>query len=179
MQANSVSIPEYTTSIDTARGWFSTPNTFVYCRRTVTGFGGAGIVVAKTPEELVYAPLYTKGIVCRREYRVHVLCNNVIDTTRKARRMAEGDSTQDCGELVRNHDANWVYQRSGFEIPEGLRELAVSAVKACGLHFGAVDIVVEKNTGNQYVLEVNTAPGICGTTVELYKSAILNYVGRL
>ena len=49
-------------------------------------------------------------------------------------------------------------------------------MRALGLDFGAVDIVI--NRDNQpVILEVNAAPGIQGTTLENYKKAVQRWMG--
>ena len=48
---------------------------------------------------------------------------------------------------------------------EAAYEEAEEAVLALGLDFGAVDLVLCKDTGLPYVLEVNTAPGLHSPTV--------------
>lgn len=40
-----------------------------------------------------------------------------------------------------------------------LTNLAIDAMGACGIVFGAVDIIMDKY-GRMYVLEINTAPGL-------------------
>lgn len=50
------------------------------------------------------------------------------------------------------------------------RKAAKKAVRALGLDFGAVDILVQED-GTPYVLEVNAAPGLGGTTPKLYADA--------
>ena len=47
------------------------------------------------------------------------------------------------------------------------------AIKVLGLDFGAVDIIYNKQEDKWYVLEVNTAPGIYGTTLDKYVNAIM------
>jgi len=44
----------------------------------------------------------------------------------------------------------------------------LASVMALGLDFGAVDIVYNENDNKAYVLEINTAPGLSGTTLEKY-----------
>ena len=51
--------------------------------------------------------------------------------------------------------------------------LAISAVDSLGLDFGAVDIIWNESEDQYYVLEVNTAPGVEGTTLQKYTEAIL------
>lgn len=59
-----------------------------------------------------------------------------------------------------------------------LTELAIAAVKALNLDFGAVDCCIDVNN-NPYIFEVNTGPGLEGTSfekyVEAFKKAIKSY----
>ena len=50
--------------------------------------------------------------------------------------------------------------------------MALNAIEDLQLDFGAVDVVVSGYSDNSFVLEVNTAPGIEGTTVKKYVEAI-------
>jgi D-alanine-D-alanine ligase-like ATP-grasp enzyme len=45
---------------------------------------------------------------------------------------------------------------------------ALLAIEACGLDFGAVDIIFNERKQTAFVLEVNTAPGLTGQTVAGY-----------
>ena len=122
-------------------------------------------MVASSIEELVAAPLYTQGIEKDKEYRVHVFKGQVIDYQQKKQRIGvESDST------IRNHSTGWVYTRISVVLPEGVKEQAIKAVDALGLDFGAVDICTDLE-GTPFVLEVNTAPGLEGTTLEKYIEA--------
>jgi glutathione synthase/RimK-type ligase-like ATP-grasp enzyme len=47
--------------------------------------------------------------------------------------------------------------------------MAVHCVSALGLDFGAVDVI--ENKKGSWILEVNTAPGLEGQTLEVYRSA--------
>ena len=42
-------------------------------------------------------------------------------------------------------------------------------LKELGLDFGAVDVIWNEHESKAYVLEINTAPGLEGSTVEDYK----------
>ena len=59
---------------------------------------------------------------------------------------------------------------------EHTKTTAIKAVQALGLDFGGVDIV-ETPDGTGYVIEVNTACGLHGTTITKYCEAINKYVG--
>jgi hypothetical protein len=96
----------------------------------------------------------------------------VIDVTRKIRRPGVDDTNRP---FIWNHDNDFIFVRNGIcarTIPNELISRAQQAVDDLGLQFGAVDIVVEKggpiNRARCYVLEVNTSPGMEGTTLERY-----------
>jgi glutathione synthase/RimK-type ligase-like ATP-grasp enzyme len=63
-------------------------------------------------------------------------------------------------------------------LSEAAKEASIRAVAALGLDFGGVDILVKKD-GSCAVLEVNSAPGIEGTTLDKYAEAINATVGAM
>lgn len=148
----------------------------IYCRTLLTASQGDGIVVATRPEELVDAPLYTVGITDegRKEYRVHVFAGKVIHVQEKRRRKGHKDNV-DFNDKVRNLAGAWVFTIQDVNPSNDTRCTSVSAIAALGLDFGAVDIVQDSN-GVGWVLEVNTACGLEGTTVSKYVDAIVDYV---
>lgn len=160
--------PTWTQDINIAKEWVSNGST-VYCRTTVTGHGGEGIVLANCIDEIVEAKLFTKGVDNETEYRVHVFDGQVIDFIKKARR--RGEEVQP-SRYIRNHKQGWVFVREGVELPQEVKEEAVRAIKSLSLDFGAVDICYT-SSGEACVFEVNTAPGIMGTSLERYKQALL------
>lgn len=170
LQENNVNVPEFTTDIDTARQWVEDGNT-VIGRKTLTGFGGQGIEVYDADNPVEDCPLYTKYKKKKHEYRVHVFNGETIDISQKRKR--KGFEDDGINTKIRNCSSGWVFCRENLQIPEDLTEQAIAAVHALGLNFGAVDIIWNARENKSYVLEVNTAPGIEGTSVELYKQAIL------
>jgi glutathione synthase/RimK-type ligase-like ATP-grasp enzyme len=126
------------------------------------------------------APLYTMGIHNHGEYRVHVFNGEVILYQKKSRRVNEetGEVVTAEGEEadVRNLASNWVYRTGNLNRLERIEQLAINAVAALGLDFGAVDIIKDEN-GDVYVLECNTAPGLGNTeTLLAYESAFTNLI---
>lgn len=145
---------------------------FIYCRKTVTGHRGAGIVIARTPEELVDAPLYTVGIAKAREYRAHVGHNGIFHLQQKKRR---NGGNQDG--LVKNHGNGWVFVTEGITpIPQETEGILVKMLNVLGLDFAAFDFLVKNN--EVFVLEANTAPGLEGTTVKKYSEMICNIINE-
>lgn len=172
LRLNNIPIPMYFTDIGGATDAHRSGST-VYARHLTRSNSGKGIEVCEPGTFIPNAPLYTIGIPCKREYRVHVFQGQVIDLVAKCKR--NGDT--ETGDYIRNHSMGYIFVRHGITIPDGVRSqlssLAISAVSALGLDFGAVDII--RSMDNQlYVLEINTAPGLTGTTLQRYLDAISN-----
>ena len=142
-----------------------------YLARTILGgHSGAGILVLSSGSDIVHAPLYVKYVKKMKEYRVHVVNDKVIDFQEK--RKANGwQENPNYSSLVRNKHTGWVYCRSDTTLDDRCAEIAKEAIKCLQLDFGAVDIIWNEKTDRYYVLEVNTAPGIEGTTLSSYISA--------
>lgn len=165
-----VSTPDWTTNKEKAKQWTRDEHK-VFCRTSLTGHSGQGIVLASTPEEVVDAPLYTKYTKCRYEYRVHVFKNQIIDFAQKKKR--EGIEATS---YIQSYDNGWVYCREGVVLPEHVKTQAIRAIQALGLDFGAVDIGFNTREEKAYVYEMNTAPGLQGTTLQRYIEAFQGFL---
>ncbi len=164
-------LPDWTGDREEATDWLGKCK--VVCRTVLSGHSGNGIVIAREPGEMVAAQLYVKYIPKVDEYRVHIFNGEVIDIQRKAKR----HDAQFVDWKVRSHDNGFIYMREGVEdIPymHWIRMRALEVVKRTELDFGAVDLIYNKNRNKCYVIEVNTAPGLEGTTLERYAEAIRN-----
>ncbi len=167
---HNVPTPEWTTNLDEAKAWFTKKGTTVLCRTVLNGHSGRGIVVSDNVDQLVPAPLYVKYKKKQTEFRVHVCHGTVIDTQQKKKR--NGFKEQEgFNHKIRNHQNGWIYARDGILPSPDRDQLAVNAVKAIGLDFGAVDIIYNELETKYYVLEVNTAPGLDGETINKYVRA--------
>lgn len=168
-----INLPDWTEYPEVVKTWVEEGHTVV-ARETLTGHSGAGIVIISGPQAWENyhkrAPLYTKYIKKKSEYRVHVAFGEVIDIQQKKKRH---DFDGEPNYLVRNHSNGWVYCREDIVASADLKEQALRAVVALGLDFGAVDIIYNERQNKCYVLEVNTAPGLEGTTVEKYTDAFI------
>lgn len=166
-----IRIPTFTTDRRVASGWIADGG-HVVCRTRLNGHSGAGIVLATTVDELVDAPLYVQYIKKQKEFRVHVAFGEVIDVQEKRKRH---DLPEDfvANYQVRNHHTGWVYCREGIQAPAGLDAMALATVHTLQLDFGAVDIIWNEKRNELFVLEVNTAPGLEGTTVAKYSEAFI------
>lgn len=146
----------------------------IVCRQVLAGHSGDGIVIASTPDELVAAPLYVQYVKKKEEYRVHVgkqgsdqsLEPTVICIQRKARRAETPNEAVNW--QVRNLAGGFIFQRNNVTCPTAVLSAAKEALTATGLDFGAVDVIWNAQQGKAYVLEINTAPGLEGSTVSDY-----------
>ena len=138
---------------------------------------GRGIVVAKAAAEVVQAPLYTKYIRKEKEYRLHVFNGQVIDAVEKRRKTGFKENN-DYNKYVRSYEQGWIFARDGIAVTQATKDEAIKACRALGLDFGAVDIVMNRKN-IPIVLEVNTAPGLQGTTLANYKKAVSEWFQTL
>ena len=170
-RGNDVPIPRF--SLTKPVSW--TGDTVV--RHKLTGHSGEGIEIVRASEPLPDAPLYVEYIKKENEYRVHIgrcpsksdtadASTSIISIQRKARRLETPDN--EVNWQVRNHDNGFVYVRGGVNPPPAVMDAASRALVASGLDFGAIDVIYNRKEGKAYVLEINTAPGVEGTTVEDY-----------
>ncbi len=159
-------IPPYSTDKEEAEGWQADGK--IVLARTTTGYGGSGIVVCHPSDPIPDAPLYVLYIKKRKEFRVHVFGNKAVAVYEKRRRVGKQADT-----LIRSHSRGWVFCKMNVWEPEDLRGIAVNAVQALNLNFGAVDAIWNEHSNRVYVLEVNTAPGLCPQSAGIYCANIL------
>jgi carbamoylphosphate synthase large subunit len=191
LQEAGVSIPEFTTDQQIARSWINAGDV-VLARTSLRGHSGFGIGICYPmndhpddahnigEEGVIQAPLYVKYKKKKYEYRVHVFNNTVIDIQQK-RKEREVEQTYEQTK-IRSHANGWVFCREDLDLQGDkigrISNLALSAIDALGLDFGAVDIIYNQKEDTFYVLEVNTAPGLEGATLTKYVNAIVSYLGE-
>lgn len=148
----------------------------IVCRTVLSGHSGEGIVIADRRADLVRAPLYVQYVKKQEEFRVHVGrapngVQSIIDVQQKRRRTEHETPNW----RVRNLANGFIYAREGIDPPVCVVDVAKRALACSGLDFGAVDVIYNTHQRRAYVLEVNTAPGITGTTVERYRDFFLQF----
>lgn len=168
MSAAGVSIPKFSTSIPDI-DWEG----LTVVRHKLTGHSGEGIELVAQGAELPAAPLYVEYVPKKDEYRVHVMGESIILVQRKG---ARSDYEGKPDFQIRNHKNGFVFVRNDVSPDERVLDEARKAIKALGLDFGAVDIVWNQSRQKAYVLEVNTAPGMEGSTIGDYAEAFRDYL---
>jgi hypothetical protein len=116
----------------------------------------------------------------KAEYRLHIFKEDgelkIIDRQQKVLREVDPVTEQPIDRskvnfMIRNHRNGFVFKRHDLAVPADVEAQALKAVKYSGLDFGAVDIIWNEHEGKAYVLEINTAPGLEGTTLDNYIAA--------
>lgn len=171
-----INIPEWTTNTATAQQWID-DGCMVVGRALLNSHSGKGILLfdSETITTNIECPLYVKYKKKKSEFRVHVFSKEdgpleVIDVTQKKKRK---DFEGEVNTKIRNHQNGWVYCRKDITEPDDLRTQALRAAAAVGIKYGAVDIIYNQHENKCYVLEINSAPGIEGTTLEKYVDAFV------
>lgn len=167
MKEFGVSIPDFWTKME------DIPNEAfpIVCRTILTGHSGVGIIIAGNRGGLVRAPLYTRYIKKKHEYRVHVLRKpgketSIIITQRKAK----VNGFENPNFQIRNLDNGFVYVIEDAP-PQMVTDEAKKALESAALTFGAVDVIWNEHLQTAYVLEINTAPGLEERTAKAYAEA--------
>lgn len=167
-------IPEFTTNPEEANEWIK--NGPVVGREKLNGHSGEGIIFSDELSErdfLSRGKLFVKYVPKRDEFRVHVFQGRVIDVQqKKARKTDENGIEVEREHLnfrVRSYKNGFIFARNEITVPPDVLTQAVNAFGSIpNLDFGAVDVIWNNKRGEAYVLEINTAPGLEGTTAENY-----------
>lgn len=173
--------PRWTTDSKEAISWV-TDKKEVVARRVLNGSSGEGIQFMSfdKKDSFVEAPLYTEYVKKKDEYRVHFVNGQIIDYQRKALR--SGTNPDKIDWRIRNLDGGFVFIRHDvtgdvIKLPTDVTTQAQKAIDVSGIDFGAIDLIYNEKEGQAYVLEVNTAPGLQGETVESYANAFKKAFG--
>lgn len=175
-QPNGPRIPPYSVHSDDAITWL-VDNHKVCIRATVNGHSGIGLTIANrnSIDTLIPAPLYTLYIPKKHEYRIHFAFGKIIDIQRKALRTTDEDGNpithEEIDWKIRNLANGFVFIRNDIKCPDDVLLQAELAYKLTELNFGAVDVIWNEKEKKAYVLEINTAPGLCNTTITSYTKA--------
>lgn len=171
-----VNIPDVTDSFEEAQRWLDC-GVDVVERHVLNGNSGEGIKIKGRGDVIEDCPLYTTYIKKKSEWRIHVCDGEVVDVQRKARDRSVPDDQVNW--KVRNHSNGFIFARNeGEEAPEEVLEQALKAVEVIGLDFGAVDVIYNQSFNRAVVLEVNTAPGLTGSTLGGYVSRFKEMCGE-
>lgn len=180
--------PEWTQDKVVVEEWLAAGKT-AFARTKLRAHSGRGIIDVIDRETLAGVrdgTLFVKYVPKKQEWRIHLMCRcddlggqyDVVVSQRKVWRQNEEAGVDDQippNWRVRNHDNGFIFERNGDLRPhEDVIIQARKCMKLTGLHFGAVDVIFNQHYNTAYVLEVNSAPGLEGSTVTDYVNAFEN-----
>lgn len=178
MDRAGVPVPEYVIDWQAANDLLNS-NNIVVERGCLTGHSGRGIRIIPPDMETGHhgvdrsASLWTKYIPKHKEYRIHMGKRPdgslyIIDKQQKRRRREVPDDQVNW--QVRNYQNGFTYSRHDIdEYGDTLEPACIMAMRCLNLDFGAIDVLHKVRDNSTYILEVNTAPGLEGTTLDNYK----------
>lgn len=117
---------------------------------------------------------FTQYIPTAREFRVHVFGREVIKISEK---LLTDPTTR--VPHIRNVDHGYTFRRLRPIMPTVRQQIdfvAIAAVEALGLDFGAVDVVLGDD-GFSRVLEVNTGPSLAENSLGVYARKLATVLG--
>lgn len=149
------------------------PGSVVICRTVTDGMDGQGIVICEPDQPLPPAPLYTVYKPNIHELRAHVVFGKVVYIHQKMRK--EGSRA----DVRVRAGADFVWNNTepaiddvGCATTADVSALAVTAIGAVGLDYGAVDMIYNRSENRLYVVEVNSAPELFGGRLEAWAARI-------
>lgn len=168
-------IPKFTTDVSEAVNW-SRKGEMVVGRSKLESKSGAGIhFIADESgwnKNFLDCPLYTQYIKKKDEFRIHIIEGEVVDVQKKVLRKFDQDGQpidpKTVDFRVRNLENGFIFQKHGIETPKDVFDQAMKSYVTSKLQFGAFDVIFNQTQGKAYVLEVNSAPGLEGSTVTNY-----------
>ena len=161
-----IPFPRLTQDCRVAQDWLQQGKT-IFARQTASGAEGEGIIICHPDNRntsLPSAEFYSEALGHNHEYRVHVVCGQVISCGQKYQRQA------DASPWIRNMKNGWIFLLD-VQAPAVVKEMGRQAVVALGLDFGAADIGYKIADNKAWVFEVNSAPTMSQKTAAHYATA--------
>lgn len=171
-QNSGINALDFTINAAEANTWLDQGHTVV-ARKLTHSSEGKGIIICEPGEPVCPAPVYTKYKKKKKEFRVHIFKDQVVQVLEK-RRKSGYEGTADT--KIRNTANGYVFCNGDVVEPDGLRDLALSASKVTNSDFRGVDIGWNEKKNELFVIEVNSAPGIEGSNVGKYVQTILQQI---
>ncbi len=135
---------------------------------------------------------YLKFIKNTREFRVHAISsrgdlNGISPDDYRVLKLSEKvpSANGTDSSIIKNHNNGWIFsfpEDRESDILDKVREVGRKALACFKLHWGAVDVMLCKDTGQVYVLEINSTPCLTddqANTLEKYIKGIGALLGAL
>lgn len=164
----------FTESKDEAKKWIKQGKS-VLCRVLLQGQEGHGIIIADKIKELVDAPVYVEYKEKTIEYRVNLYKGEFVNHREKRRKIGF-EEPEDGDDRIRNINNGYVYCLPRFNLPNKILLTAIRAAWVTDSDIVGVDIAYNRHTNEHFIIEVNSAPALEGTTVDGYVNEILKEI---
>jgi len=171
---NGLNFPCFTESKQEAKVWINNGVEAIVCRTLLRSKSGKGIVIADTVEQLVDAPVYVAYRKKTNEYRINLFKGEVV-CIREKRLKKDYIKPEGRDGRVRSHDNGYVFCEPLEALHEDAITMAKEAAKITSSDIVGVDIAYHKPSDYWFLLEVNSAPGMEGKTIDQYSEAIINH----
>ena len=182
-----------------ARAWASERGAKVVCRTVLDGHSGEGIVIARNPDQVVEAPLYSLYFNKVREFRVYVAAKVEDGAVTRcsvpyvaSKRNPSAAPVQDRDDLlIRSGTKGWVYQVEDNDSVDdtGLGDVCLNFMDELVSAYHAADEydrphgwllaldVVQAASGDTKIIEANMAPGLNEVTAPLIEQGVNDMLG--
>ena len=152
-------------------------------RHKLRGHSGQGIQILKQGDTIPDAPLFTRYIKKKAEYRMHFVIdhNANVNTLLQQKKRNRDIPDEEVDWEVRNYHNGFIYSVNSVDPLPGEEQWVLAGLTPLLQRvpdhpvFGAVDLVVANNNNpgieedSVHILEVNTAPGLLSPTlIEFY-----------
>lgn len=178
-----------TMKLGEALNWLDDGYTVVI-RNNIASHSGKGIRLF-TPDDwtdgpLPNAPLYTKYIKKHAEYRVHMFRHVVFDDDDEPTDDTEDEivfiqekrrrkDVEVVNWQVRTHNNGFIFANQNVDCPFVVQLAARQVFEALSLEFAAIDVLYQERSDKAFVVEVNSAPGLVGKTLDIYAEQFKRY----
>jgi len=166
-----LNFPPFTESKALAKDWVKKGNS-VLCRVLLQGQEGHGIIIADKVNDVVDAPVYVLYKEKTIEFRVNLYKRKYVNHREKRRKIGF-EEVEGGDDRIRNIANGYVYCLPRMKIGQEIINTAIMASYVTDSDIVGVDIGYDKNTGEHFIIEVNSAPALEGVTVDDYVKHIL------
>jgi len=170
--------PEWTTSLGSAMHYLINGEwKKLVARRRIKSQTGNGTMIftdaylMEKEDELNPFKVFTKYIPKKREFRVNIFKDTIVNIREKVRKAGATGLTE-----IRSQSNGYTTVKLQSPAPAGIEELALRASKVSSSDFKGVDIGYNQLKNLLFVLEVNSGPSIEGSSVKEYAQAITEFV---
>jgi glutathione synthase/RimK-type ligase-like ATP-grasp enzyme len=116
---------------------------------------------------------FVKYIPKTEEYRVHIFASEFFMGSKK---IHNNDTSNPISDYIWSSNNGWTFTNERPEnIPDEAKRIAIAAIRASNLMFGAVDVIKGEDNGF-YVLEVNSGPSLIERRADLYADKFKSFI---